>query len=185
MCKFCNSYEESLHLGVCKLVKCVRKCVVIWKNLHSWQKFYTPAGRDGRDKFQVCSHFWRKHYMADWWNILKENILEVSWKYLKTILNPSHLWKDTLSGRRRVAQSSWYRKSFLREGLTLMFYGTGFVICSTSWLQSSLTQFQRINSSNRIPSVSRTWGLRRGILIQRVELTHWKFDWFQKFIFYA
>ena len=38
---------------MCKLVKWVRNCVVFWKNLHSWQKFYTTAGRDGRDKFQV------------------------------------------------------------------------------------------------------------------------------------
>ena len=39
---------------MCKLVKWVRNCVVFWKNLHSWQKFYRTAGRDGRDKFQVC-----------------------------------------------------------------------------------------------------------------------------------
>ena len=40
-----------------KLAKYVRNCVVFWKNLHSWQNFYTTAGRDGRDgrdKFQVC-----------------------------------------------------------------------------------------------------------------------------------
>ena len=55
MCKFFNSYEESLHLGECKLAEYVRNCVVFWKNLHSWQKFYTTAGRDGLDKFQVCS----------------------------------------------------------------------------------------------------------------------------------
>ena len=39
-----------------KLAKYVRNCVVFWKNFHSWQKFYTTAGRagsDGRDKFQV------------------------------------------------------------------------------------------------------------------------------------
>ena len=30
-----NSYYESLHLGVCKLAKYVRNCVVFWKNLHS------------------------------------------------------------------------------------------------------------------------------------------------------
>ena len=30
-----------------------RKHVVFWKNLHSWQKFYTTAGRDGRDKSQL------------------------------------------------------------------------------------------------------------------------------------
>ena len=53
MCRFFNSYEESLHLGVCKLAKYVRNCVIFRKNLHSWQKFYTTVGRDGRDKFQV------------------------------------------------------------------------------------------------------------------------------------
>ena len=30
-----------------------RKRVVFWKNLHSCKNFYTTAGRDGRDKFQV------------------------------------------------------------------------------------------------------------------------------------
>ena len=39
---------------VCKLAKYVRNYVVFWKNLHSWQNFYATAGRDGRDKFQVC-----------------------------------------------------------------------------------------------------------------------------------
>ena len=39
---------------VCKLAKYVRNYVVFWKNLHSRQKIYTIAGRDGRDKFQVC-----------------------------------------------------------------------------------------------------------------------------------
>ena len=53
MCKFFNSYEESLHLGVCKLAKYVRNCVVFWKKLHSWQKYYTNAGRD---KFQIWKH---------------------------------------------------------------------------------------------------------------------------------
>ena len=53
MCKYFNSYEESLQLGVCKLAKYVRNCVVFWNNLHSWQKFYTTAGRG---KFQVCLH---------------------------------------------------------------------------------------------------------------------------------
>ena len=53
MCKLFKSYEESLHLGVCKLAKYVRNCIVFWKNLHSWQQFYTTAGRD---KFQVCTY---------------------------------------------------------------------------------------------------------------------------------
>ena len=55
MCNFFNSCEESLHWGVWKFAKYVRNYVVFWKNLHSWQNFYTTAGRDGRDKFQVCS----------------------------------------------------------------------------------------------------------------------------------
>ena len=41
-------------LGVCKLTQYVRNCVVFWKNLHSWHKFYTTADRDGRDKSQLC-----------------------------------------------------------------------------------------------------------------------------------
>ena len=53
MCNLFNSCEESLHWGVWKFAKYVRNCVVFWKNLHSWQNFYTTAGRDGRDKFQV------------------------------------------------------------------------------------------------------------------------------------
>ena len=53
ICEFFNIYEESLHLGVCKLAKYERNCVVFWKTLHSWKEFYTTAGRDGRDK-QVC-----------------------------------------------------------------------------------------------------------------------------------
>ena len=28
--------------------------VVFWENLHSWHKFYTAAGHDGRDKSQHC-----------------------------------------------------------------------------------------------------------------------------------
>ena len=40
---------------MCKLVKYVRKCVVFWTNLHSWQKFYTTTGSGGREKFQVCT----------------------------------------------------------------------------------------------------------------------------------
>ena len=60
MCNFFNSCEESLHWGVWKFAKYVRNCVVFWKNLHSWKKFYTTAGRDGRDKFQVWVHYTRR-----------------------------------------------------------------------------------------------------------------------------
>ena len=31
-----------------------RNCVVFRENLHSWHKFYMTAGRDGRDKSQLC-----------------------------------------------------------------------------------------------------------------------------------
>ena len=27
---------------------------IFWENLHSWHKFYTTAGFDGRDKSQLC-----------------------------------------------------------------------------------------------------------------------------------
>ena len=36
------------------LANFARKCVVFCKNLHGWQKFYMTAGRDGRDKSQLC-----------------------------------------------------------------------------------------------------------------------------------
>ena len=29
-------------------------------NLHSWYKFYTTTGRDGRDKSQLCMRVWRQ-----------------------------------------------------------------------------------------------------------------------------
>ena len=34
MCKFFDSYEESLHLDV-RFARCVSNCVVFWTNLHS------------------------------------------------------------------------------------------------------------------------------------------------------
>ena len=43
---------KKVYIGVCKLAKYVRSCVVFWKNLHSRQKFYTTAGRE---KFQVST----------------------------------------------------------------------------------------------------------------------------------
>ena len=55
--------KKSLHFGVCKLARYVRNCVVFWKNLHSWHKFYTTAGRYGRDKCQPRRE--EKHYHAD------------------------------------------------------------------------------------------------------------------------
>ena len=51
---------------MCKLAKYVRNCVVFWKKLHSWQKFYTTADRD---KIWVClprrlcRHNFTKYYL--------------------------------------------------------------------------------------------------------------------------
>ena len=79
---------------MCKLAKYVRNCVVFWKNLHSWQKFYTTAGRDGRDKFQVCSgttwailgHHLRQHgdHLESLWNYM-DNILGSLGEYFDNI----------------------------------------------------------------------------------------------------
>ena len=33
----------------------MRNCVVFQENLHSWHKFHTTVGRDGRDKSQLCT----------------------------------------------------------------------------------------------------------------------------------
>ena len=44
---------KKVNIKVCvNLQNMEKNCVVFWKNLHSWQKFYTTAGRD---KFQVCN----------------------------------------------------------------------------------------------------------------------------------
>ena len=63
MCKISSLTEESHTrcLWNCKIYRCIlyfsakyaKKCLVFLKNLHSWQEFYTTAGCDGRDKFQV------------------------------------------------------------------------------------------------------------------------------------
>ena len=47
------TFMKKIYIKVWKLAKYERNCVFFWKNLHSWQNFYTTAGRDGRDKFQV------------------------------------------------------------------------------------------------------------------------------------
>ena len=52
------SFSVKLHL-VCVILyfyqKCARKAVVFWKKkLHSLHKYYTTAGRKGRDKSQIC-----------------------------------------------------------------------------------------------------------------------------------
>ena len=60
MCKFFNSYEESLHVVVCKLAKYVRTCVVFWrKKIHSWQTFNTTGGGD---KFHVWTIYSNDKY---------------------------------------------------------------------------------------------------------------------------
>jgi len=42
MCKFFKSYEESIHLGACKPVKCVRNYVVFWKIYTADKNFTRP-----------------------------------------------------------------------------------------------------------------------------------------------
>ena len=66
---------------MCKLAKYVRNCVVSGKKLHNWQKFYTTAGRDGRDKFQV-------------WIVEAKKLMG---KYFKIKLCPLSPLLDTLS----------------------------------------------------------------------------------------
>ena len=58
-----STVSEESHTRVCEITKymCIlyfsakyaKKCVVFLKTLHSWQEFYTTAGRGGRNKFQV------------------------------------------------------------------------------------------------------------------------------------
>ena len=43
MYRFFNRFEKSFSLGVCKVIEFASKCVAFWKNLHTWQKFYTTA----------------------------------------------------------------------------------------------------------------------------------------------
>ena len=90
MCNFFNSCEESLHWGVWKFAKYVRNYVVFWKNLHSWQNFYTTAGRDGRDKFQVC-------------------ILVALVTNMRYGCNATLLWKQGWGEQDRPPEQSWPR----------------------------------------------------------------------------
>ena len=43
----------------------VTKRVFSCKNLHSWTNFYTTAGRESRDKFQVCLYFCSSYLSFD------------------------------------------------------------------------------------------------------------------------
>ena len=99
MCKFFNSYEESLHWGVCKLAKYVRNCVVLWKNLHSWQKIYTTAGRDGHDKFQVCR-------MVEWNKLCNLAAPPLQWQSRITFRNIRSVFKKVESELCLVHKSS-------------------------------------------------------------------------------
>ena len=57
MCKFLNSYEESLHLGACKLAKYERNCIVFWK-IYTADKNFTrpPAAPVGTNSNSVPQH---------------------------------------------------------------------------------------------------------------------------------
>ena len=56
MCKFFNSNEESLHLGVCKLAKYVRNCVVFGKNYTDDKNFTRPPVATVATNFKSASH---------------------------------------------------------------------------------------------------------------------------------
>ena len=47
------SFSAKIHLVCVNLANYARNRVVFRENLRSWHKFYTTAGRDGRDKFQL------------------------------------------------------------------------------------------------------------------------------------
>ena len=56
-----NIYKHTWYLSreprefSCKFFLACEKSRCFWENLHSWHKFYTTAGRDGRDKSQLCN----------------------------------------------------------------------------------------------------------------------------------
>ena len=95
MCKFFNLYEESLHLGVCKLAKYVRTALFSGKIYTSDKKIYTTAGRDGRDKFQVCSKLVQ----------MCSNVFKLVQNLFKRIQMCSNLFK-TCSNVFKLVQSS-------------------------------------------------------------------------------
>ena len=45
---------KNLKVDLMPVRKTCKKFVAFLTNLHSWQEFYTTAGRGGRDKFQLC-----------------------------------------------------------------------------------------------------------------------------------
>ena len=62
-----------------------RNAYVFWKNLHYWRKFYTIAGRDGRDKFQVCGQRGPLAICVDFFL----NLVEIYHSY---VLGPGVVW---------------------------------------------------------------------------------------------
>ena len=59
--------HRQFHLIFTVLVRKNTKIVWKWRNLHSWQKFYTAAGTDGTDKF----HLWGEYKMLFLFNWLQ------------------------------------------------------------------------------------------------------------------
>ena len=48
---------KNVKVDIMPISNICKKCVVFLTNLHSWQEFYTTAGCNSRDKFQVCNYF--------------------------------------------------------------------------------------------------------------------------------
>ena len=65
----------------CSSTNFVRNRVVFWENLHSWHKFYTTAGRDGRDKSQLCC----RHVLDNFFFILRRQRSNLSYRNCKVI----------------------------------------------------------------------------------------------------
>ena len=72
----------------CKEMRCFLE-----KKLHSWQKFYTTTGRDGRDKFQVwvlihlgkASLLCRNDLITAEWLFLQHNMCQVLTLYVRAV----------------------------------------------------------------------------------------------------
>ena len=80
-----------------------------WRNLHRWQKFYTPAGKDGRDKSHLCvqrfSFIFRIRTAGYWVGNCKEVFLQrgdVQFLILPPLVNISHCLETLALGEHFV-----------------------------------------------------------------------------------
>ena len=81
-----KTFHRQFHLISTVLVIKTQKNEWKWRNLHRWQKFYTAAGTDGTDKFQLCQPGWEEM------EILKGNLRKIGeiWGNLKVNLRVSN-----------------------------------------------------------------------------------------------